>query len=69
MSSYKSTLFLAPVRIELTYPKNGTQDLGLLVGPETREPSHKWDAGPETRDTKGETQDLRPETQYPGPNS
>ena len=62
MSSYKSTLFLAPVRIELTYPKNGTQDLGLLVGPETREPSHKWDAGPETRD-------LRPETQYLGPNS
>ena len=69
MSSYKSTLFLAPVRVELGYPKNGTPDPGLLVGPETKESSHKWDEGPEIRDTKGETRDPRPETQYPGPNS
>ena len=69
MSSYKSTLFLALVRVELAYPKNGRRDPVFLVGAETREPSHKWDAGPETRNTKGEIRDLSPETQYPGPNS
>ena len=40
---------------EVTYPKSGTLDPGLLVGPQT-----------ETRDVKGGTQDTRPGTQAIG---
>ena len=28
------------------YSKSGTRDPGLLVGPETWDPSHRWDLGP-----------------------
>ena len=33
---------------KMAYPKSGTRDPGLLVGPETRDPKH----GTETRDLK-----------------
>ena len=28
---------------ERVYPKRGPRDLGLLVEPETQDPSHRWD--------------------------
>ena len=32
------------------------------VGPETREPSYGWDAGPDIQDTTGGIRDVRPKT-------
>ena len=41
---------------EVTYPKSGTLDPGLLVGPQTRDPRRKrWDPRHETRDPKSGT--------------
>ena len=36
------------------------------VEPETRDPCHRWDTGPETRDPKNETRDPRPGTELTG---
>ena len=46
------------------YPKYGTREPGLLVGPDTRDPgsSHWWDPRPGTLK-------VGPKTRDPGPNS
>ena len=57
----------------MAYPKSGTQDPGLLVGPKNLDQGHiSWmrpgtlNMGPDTRDPKGETRDLIP-LLYMGP--
>ena len=45
-----------------THLRGGTRDsrLGtLMVRPETRDSTQRWDLGPKTQECKGETRDLR----------
>ena len=43
----------------MAYPKSGTRDLGLLVGPETRDSSINWDPRRKVRYPLGGTRDPR----------
>ena len=44
------------------YPKSGTRDPELLVGPETRDPRPRTQLIGETRDPRPETLSLGPKT-------